>query len=381
MNNNLRKILNTRKRKTQEALAHTSTDGWLIISKGNDPNLEFLLGTHPSNTTIALITQQELNVIVSSLEESLIHENADELSTYYGMSEFIDEIHNLMDTIKGKTIMIDNTAPFLRSHASNILGSHEKMITQLGDLYGIQLKSAHEFTRKMRTTKSEREANTLQEAVKKTLKVLDKGIGRINEENTEKELAAELYRGIHTYGSPAFDPIVAVGKATRNPHYIPQKKMLKDKTLFYIDMGIKLDSVCADITRTYFISQPTKKQVNAYKTLVEAQNRAIESIKSGIKASKPDKIARKVIKENGFDPEKFSHGLGHALGVEAHDVGPSLSQHTEKKENIQAGQFYTIEPGLYFDDWGIRLEDDIIVREDTVKRLSKPPQKPPILDL
>lgn len=381
----LKDVLKSRKKKAQNLLSQTSAKGWLVISKGNDPNLEYLVGAHPHNTTIALLTEDELKVIASSLEESIVSkDHVDNVSTYYGQSELTEELHSLMREMKENLLLLGNAPPFVSSHAANILASHEKMITKIGDLYGIQFKAVHTFLRDLRTKKTKAEQEAFKEAVEKSVHIINQAIQRRTKKITEKELAAEIYREAYTYGTPAFDPIVAFGQATRNPHYIPQEHSLEDTEIFYIDAGVKHNSMCGDITRTYFLSEPTEKQKAAYDVVKAAQDEAISlAVKQGegIAVRDLDIKAREVIEAKGFDPDKFSHSLGHAVGGEAHDIGPSLYKKRDKSKKLKAGQLYTIEPALYFEDWGIRLEDNILIKKDTVERLSNSPRSPPILDL
>ncbi|NIQ05520.1 MAG: aminopeptidase P family protein, partial [Candidatus Korarchaeota archaeon] len=164
---------------------------------------------------------------------------------------------------------------------------------------------------------------------------------------------------------------------------IPENEKLKGNNIFLIDMGIKYASVCSDLTRTYFTSNPTKKQKKVYDTLYDALEIGISQVKAGISASKPALKAKEVIEENGFEVFGASHVLGHPVGAEVHDVGPGLSPVQEEGTKLKAGQILTFEPGLYYPEegWGIRLEDNIIVKENKAVRLSKHPKEPVILNI
>jgi Xaa-Pro aminopeptidase len=80
-----------------------------------------------------------------------------------------------------------------------------------------------------------------------------------------------------------------------------------------------------------------------------------------------DALARAVIAEAGFG-EAFAHSLGHGLGLEVHEA-PRLSKANEAA--LPEGAVLTVEPGVYFPDWGgVRLEDDIVLEAEGPALLS-----------
>jgi len=85
----------------------------------------------------------------------------------------------------------------------------------------------------------------------------------------------------------------------------------------------------------------------------------------------------KLFKNKGFKtylnceiPSGFIHGTGHGLGLEIHEV-PRISK---KKSILREGHVVTVEPGLYYPEWGgIRLEDVIVINKDGCTNLTKSP--------
>ncbi len=130
----------------------------------------------------------------------------------------------------------------------------------------------------------------------------------------------------------------------------------------------------SDMSRTYVKGKPSPDAVRMYEAVQEAQEAAFERIRSGIEAKEVHEAAAEVIRRKGFDTgdKGFIHGLGHGLGLEVHErpgVGP-LS-----KEKLETGNVITVEPGLYYPEWGgVRLEDVVLVTETGCEKLSSHPR-------
>ncbi len=372
----------SRKKKAFEILKKYNVDGWLIISSGNDPNAEYLVGTKVFGTIVVLLARDKLTVSVSSLEKSMIDENiADEVLSYYGTQEFISNIMKMLSGVTGGKLLVNMGAPLAAPYASRILYSHAKIIESLVGLYGINLVPSSAFVRELRAVKTNEELRALEMAVKATLEALESVVSKIKVGMSEREVAAEMYREIYMRGDPSFEVIVAFGKNSANPHHKTSSKKLRSGEVGYIDVGIKLYSMCADITRAFFTGGVDREFYKIYETVRKAQDASISVIKEGVAANYPDQKAREEIEKNGFNPkEVFTHGLGHPVGVEVHDVGPALSFLVKKEAVLKENMALTIEPAIYIKDkGGIRLEDDIIVKKNGALRLSKAPDEPPII--
>jgi len=110
--------------------------------------------------------------------------------------------------------------------------------------------------------------------------------------------------------------------------------------------------------------------------LAGAQKAAIQAAGPGIKASVIDGAARKVLARHGL-AEAFGHSTGHGLGVEIHEtprIGPRRESDAGAQapdDTIEPGMVFTIEPGAYLPGWGgVRIEDDVVVTETAVERLT-----------
>ena len=132
-------------------------------------------------------------------------------------------------------------------------------------------------------------------------------------------------------------------------------------------MGAKYEGYCSDLTRTIYIGEPSKKFKEVYSTVHRAQLIAIETAQTDMTGQDLDALARKVISNAGYG-ENFGHSLGHGVGIAIHEnptVGPT------SKNIIKPGMIYTIEPGIYLENWGgVRIEDMMLFTDSGNEILS-----------
>src|SRR5262249_11686740 len=108
-----------------------------------------------------------------------------------------------------------------------------------------------------------------------------------------------------------------------------------------------------------------------YAVVLRAQERALQTLRPGVKAGDVDAAARAVIAEAGFG-DYFTHSLGHRLGMQVHQA-PLLRPGSEVV--LQAGMVVTVEPGIYLPGWGgVRIEDDVLLTPDGCDVLSGVPR-------
>jgi len=207
----------------------------------------------------------------------------------------------------------------------------------------------------------------------------------------EYELEACLHHEFMKHGcqSAAYTSIVAGGENANILHYIANNQPILDGQMVLIDAGGELDCYAADVTRTFPVNGVfSGPQKALYSIVLDAQNKAIDSIKPGEPFDGYHKVALHCLidglvelgllsgsRDEILDTESYKrfymHRTGHFLGMDVHDVGI----YKVKNEWIQlkSGMVLTIEPGLYIPNEpdipeqyrgiGIRIEDDIIVTD------------------
>jgi len=137
----------------------------------------------------------------------------------------------------------------------------------------------------------------------------------------------------------------------------------------------------ADITRTFVKGTPSVKAIAMYEAVKSAQMEATKAVKPGIAASEVHAVAADIIKAAGFDTgdkslpagrQGFIHGLGHGVGLEVHE-SPSVSPYSN--DTLEEGDIITVEPGLYYPEWGgVRLEDVVAVTLNGYENLTNYPR-------
>ncbi|NWF67273.1 MAG: M24 family metallopeptidase [Campylobacterales bacterium] len=246
----------------------------------------------------------------------------------------------------------------------------------------IPLLQKVDFSQKRREIKSEDELEVLKEAIrlgKEAFSNLSSHLNSSFEKFNEKKLnfLAQSFLTFHGEYELSFEPILAINENGAKPHAKPSYKMLKHDDLLLFDGGLKYKRYCSDRTRTVFFNDgfsfdknqtfKDKKIQKAYDTVRFAQDVAIKAVKAGVKAKEIDLKAREVIDNSEFKG-LFTHSTGHGIGLDIHEY-PYIRKNSETvlKENM----IFTIEPGIYIpNEFGIRIEDVVIVKENGVEVLS-----------
>jgi len=188
---------------------------------------------------------------------------------------------------------------------------------------------------------------------------------------SEAEIAWRLERLFRDLGASelAFSPIVAVDANAALPHAEPGHTKVTQECMVLIDMGARLDGYNSDQTRTFWVgSRPPKRFLEALELTKTAQATAIAAIRPGVPLADAYRAAWAYFEAHGVE-KAFTHALGHGVGLETHEA-PSLSPMAQG--TLEAGMVVTVEPGLYYPEWGgIRWEHTVVVTEDGCRVLGQ----------
>jgi Xaa-Pro aminopeptidase len=189
----------------------------------------------------------------------------------------------------------------------------------------------------------------------------------------ESDVAADMELLFRRAGaeSIAFPTIVASGPRGALPHGTASSKLIEPGELVVVDFGCKFEGYSSDETVTCVVGRPSGQQKKIHKSVYAAHMRVLDAIKEGIEVRELDKIARQSIDQDGYG-KYFVHGLGHGVGLETHEA-PYLSP--RGKGVIQRGMVFTVEPGIYIEDYGgVRLESLVFMGDSGPEILSEMPK-------
>jgi Xaa-Pro aminopeptidase len=191
---------------------------------------------------------------------------------------------------------------------------------------------------------------------------------------TEYEVQQEMLAWFHEEGLITdHPPIVASQENTGNPHYAPEPasaRRIGPDELVLLDLWGKLNrpgAVYADITWTGFTGTPTEDVLKVFDVAIAARDAAVAKVRADVAAKKElqgwqvDRAAREVIAAAGYGPA-FIHRTGHSLGEEVHGNGVNMDDYeTHDDRLLIEGTGFTIEPGIYTKEFGVRTEINMVV--------------------
>jgi Xaa-Pro dipeptidase len=186
---------------------------------------------------------------------------------------------------------------------------------------------------------------------------------------------AEWMRGEYRKSGLVTDsgPVVAVNAHAGDPHYEPTAETtvpIRAGDFVLIDMWAKLDrpgSVYYDITWTGFCGDAPQRVVRVFEIVRDARDQAIATVVKAVAAGRVirgfevDDAARGHIQAMGFG-DKFVHRTGHSIGEEVHGAGANMDNlETHDERRVMPGALFSVEPGIYLEDFGVRSEVNVFV--------------------
>jgi Xaa-Pro aminopeptidase len=174
----------------------------------------------------------------------------------------------------------------------------------------------------------------------------------------------------------AFQSVIIAGSETCVIHGHTSKNPLPNKGALLLDVGARLNKYSADISRTYFIGSPTKRQRQVFAAVKEVSEYALSLLKPGVIIRSYEKEVEHFMGEKlrelglvkSLERENirkyFPHATSHFLGIDVHDSG-------DYDLPITPNVTLTVEPGIYIPEegFGVRIEDDYVITKDSCQLL------------
>lgn len=254
------------------------------------------------------------------------------------------------------------------------LSEHER----IQKIFPGKLEPAHLLIEQFRLKKDEHEKSFLQIAAKITDTVFQKIVDDLKNGDTDLMHEHDIVERMRLYnrqlggGAFGFDPIIAVGGGSAEPHYFTGGVKLEKGKNLLMDFGMTFEGYSADLTRTVFLGSADEEFKKMYQLVKECNEKCIERIRPGIETKKLHEQSFNFFAQHHLE-KSYLHSLGHGVGLDVHE-SPSVGM--QSTTILEPGMVITIEPGLYFPGkFGIRIEDMVYVTETGYEVLSSQSSK------
>lgn len=339
--------------KVRQALTDSSLSALLVTNPHSRRYLTGFTGT----AGVALVTQSEAFFIT----DFRYTEQANAQITGYTL-------------VEQKTTLIEAVAQVVKENGLDKVGFEQEAMTfaeydRYNKALEAELVPTTGIVEKIRLIKTEDELTIIKQACKIADDAYEHILTFIQPGMTELDVSNELEFFMRKQGatSSSFDIIVASGVRSALPHGVATHKVIEQGDFITLDFGAYYNGYVSDVTRTLAVGEPSEKLKEIYQVVLDSQLLALEKIKPGMTGKEADAIARDYIASKGYG-EAFGHSLGHGIGLEVHE-GPGLSSRSDVV--LEPGMLITIEPGIYLPGiGGVRIEDDALVTETGVERLT-----------
>lgn len=175
-------------------------------------------------------------------------------------------------------------------------------------------------------------------------------------------------------------PIVAVNRNSGNPHYLPSQTIsspIRAGDFVLLDVWGKQNKAGAvyyDVTWVGFLGdRPPERIGRIFEIVKTARDRAVQTIQRAVREKRKlrgwevDRAARSVIAESGYG-DHFVHRTGHSIGENVHGNGVHMDDYeTHDEREIIPHTGFSIEPGIYLPEFGVRSEVNVFVDEQEAR--------------
>ena len=333
-------------------------------------NLQGMIVTNPVNIRYLTNIQAEGLLLVTRKENIFITDG-----------RYIEDVHNTL-TLFDEIVVYDARGLSKEDYENFFMfcenvGFEENYVTyakykEYMHKYKVNcLVETENMIEKQRMIKDEEEIEYIKQACKITDDCFAHIVNYIRPGMTEKQIAREIdYFYYKRAEGISFDTIVASGENSSKPHAVPTDRKIQREDIITIDMGCKINGYCSDMTRTIFVGKVSEHMKEVYDLVLKNQEQALDDIHDNANTKQISKMVDNDFRLHNYD---LIHALGHGVGLDIHE-SPVLSINSETilKENMVV----TDEPGIYIPgQFGVRIEDTVLVNKATCEPLTKSPKK------
>jgi Xaa-Pro aminopeptidase len=374
----------------QSALKADNLDGWLLYDfRGSNPIAADVTGV--SRKTGHLATRRwyylipatgEPRGLVHAIEKDSLSQLPGSTTRYAGRDQLEAGLRQLLTGVR--RVAMEYSPRCAIPYVSRVDAGTIELVRQSG----VEVVSSGDLVQRFSAVWDDAAIATHHQASEKLYRVKDRAFEAIarrlrdrtpTNEYDIQQLMAGWFRdeGLVTDS----DPDVACQENAGNPHYLPtssRHRAINTEEIVLLDLWGKLErpgAVFADITWMGFTGRRVPERfARAFSAICAARDAGVALVQNAARAGRDvrgfevDRAARAVLHDAGF-ADKILHRTGHSLGETVHGNGVNMDDYeTHDDRRLLPGTGFTIEPGVYFDDFGVRTEINMIVgvRDATV---------------
>ena len=347
-----------------------------------NPKLQWLRNTMSSLNLQGLIISNPINIkYLTNIEAEGVLLLTRKENIYITDGRYIEHVHSIL-TLYDEIIVYDINDVSKDDYENFFMfcenvGFEENYVTyakfkEYMHKYKVNnLVETENMIEKQRMIKDEDEIEDIRKACKITDECFEHIVNYIRPGMTEKQIAREIDYYYYKHAEEmSFETIVASGENSSKPHAVPTDRKIQRQDIITIDMGCKINGYCSDMTRTIFVGEVPEHMKEVYDLVLKNQEQALADIHDGANTKQISKMVDNDFRLHNYD---LIHALGHGVGLDIHE-SPILGINSETilKENMVV----TDEPGIYIPgQFGVRIEDTVLVNKATCEPLTKSPKK------
>ncbi|MGH9352309.1 MAG: M24 family metallopeptidase [Terriglobia bacterium] len=366
----------------QESLKRAQLDGWLFYDHHHrDPIAYRILGIAPAMCTrrwyYMIATEGEPEKVVHRIEQATLSDLPGKQRVYASWSE---QTAALQGILKGKKKIAMQYSPL---NANPYVGLVDAGTVELVRQIGAEVVSSADLVQRFEARWSRESLALHLEAGKAVHEILREAFRTICDAVThgrtldEIGLQQEILRWFEEHRIESSEPpIVAVNAHSGDPHYNPQPGSslpIRENDFVLLDIWAKRrapGAVYFDITWTGFVGREVpRRYAEIFEVVKQARDTAVELVQMALGFGRPvhgyevDDAARQVVIRHGYG-DLFTHRTGHSIGREVHGAGANMDNfETHDERLLIQGTCFSVEPGIYLRDFGVRSEVDVYVEE------------------
>jgi Xaa-Pro aminopeptidase len=366
-----------------QALAQSGLDGWLLYDfRHSNPLLWQMLGERPHSTRrvfLLLGRDGAATLLVHQVDAGHFPHAGLTVRQYQHRDGLLAQLRDLLAGLRH--VAMEYSPMGALPAVSYVDAGTLELVQSLG----VRVVSSAELAQAAlcRLTPEEaaghrRAAQVLGHVVHQAFAHIGAHLGRVTEHEVQQFLLGRFAAAGLRTDDP---PIVAVNAHAGDPHYAPEagrSAMIGPNAWVLIDLwAVEPGGVYGDLTWVACTgSQPTAEQRRVFGVVTGARDAAVDYLRAEVAAGRypqgwqVDRVAREHIAAAGYGGA-FTHRLGHSLGPVVHGYGANLDGYeTQDTRRLVPGLAFTIEPGVYLPEFGVRSEINLYMREGEVELTS-----------